>query len=162
MENDKMEVRSMKCPICGKEINMFYCDVIFKQTVTSYRVTENGVEVIDEDEQETEEEKCFCPHCDAEFEMSMNDAEALLRGEAILVDKNTPMKIIEVDTEAGWKERLAVIKVNDELFFSDPKRYKVIIHHNKIKEMLLFVKRYPIKIKLPNNLAKLLNNIEVK
>jgi len=38
-----MEVRSMKCPICGKEINMFYCDVIFKQTVTSYRVMEDGV-----------------------------------------------------------------------------------------------------------------------
>ena len=107
----------MRCPICNKEIDMFYCDIIFKQTVTSYRVTEDGVEVIDEDEQETEEEKCFCPHCDAEFEMSMNDAEALLKGEAILVDKNIPMKIIKVDTEAGWKERLAVIKVNNELFF---------------------------------------------
>jgi len=152
----------MRCPICSKEIDMFYCDVIFKQTVTSYRVTEDGVEVIDEDEQETEEERCFCPHCDAEFEMSMNDAEALLKGEAILIDKNTPMKIIEATTEAGWKEKLAVIKVNDEILFSDPERYKVIIHHNKIKEMLLFVKHYPIKIKLPDNLAKLLNNIEVE
>jgi len=104
----------------------------------------------------------FLPLCDAEFEMSMNDAEALLKGEAILVDKDIPMKIIEVDTEAGWKEKLAVIKVNDNLFFSDPERYKVIIHHNKMKEMLLFVKRYPIKIKLPDNLAELLNNIEVK
>jgi len=152
----------MRCPICGEEIDVFYCDVIFKQTVTSYRVMENGVEVIDEDEQETEEERCFCPHCDAEFEMGMNDAEALLKGEAILVDKNTPMKIIEVYTEAGWREKLAVIKVNDELFFSDPERYKVIIHHNKIKEMLLFVKHYPIKIKLPDNLTDLLNNIEVE
>jgi len=152
----------MRCPICGEEIDVFYCDVIFKQTVTSYRVMENGVEVIDEDEQETEEERCFCPHCDAEFEMSMNDAEALLKGEAILVNKNTPMKIIEVYTEAGWREKLAVIKVNDELFFSDPERYKVIIHHNKIKEMLLFVKHYPIKIKLPDNLTDLLNNIEVE
>ena len=152
----------MRCPICGEEIDVFYCDVIFKQTVTSYRVMEDGVEVIDEDEQETEEERCFCPHCDAEFEMGMNDAEALLKGEAILVDKNTPMKIIEVYTEAGWREKLAVIKVNDELFFSDPERYKVIIHHNKIKEMLLFVKHYPIKIKLPDNLTDLLNNIEVE
>ena len=152
----------MRCPICSKEIDMFYCDVIFKQTVTSYRVMKDGVEVIDEEEQEAEEERCFCPHCNAEFEMSMNDAEALLKGEAILIDKNTPMKIIEATTEAGWKEKLAVIKVNDEILFSDPERYKVIIHHNKIKEMLLFVKHYPIKIKLPDNLAKLLNNIEVE
>ena len=152
----------MRCPICGEEIDMFYCDVIFKQTVTSYRVTEDGVEVIDEDEQETEAEKCFCPHCNTEFEMSMNDAEALLKGEAILVDKNIPMKIIEVDTKMGWKEKLAVIKVNGTLFLSDPERHKIVIHHNKIKEMLLFVKRYPIKIKLPDNLAELLNNIEVK
>ena len=121
----------------------------------------DGVEVIDEDEQETEEERCFCPHCDAEFEMSMNDAEALLKGEAILVDKNIPMKIIEVDTEAGWKEKLAVIKVNDKLFFSDPERYRMVIHHNGTKEMLLFVKRYPIKLKIPANLANSLKNIKI-
>jgi len=151
----------MKCPICGMEIDMFYCDIIFKQTVTSYRVMEDGVEVIDEDKQETEEERCFCPHCDAEFEMSMNDAEALLKGEAILVDKNIPMKIIEVDTEAGWKEKLAVIKVNDKLFFSDPERYRMVIHHNGTKEMLLFVKRYPIKLKIPANLANSLKNIKI-
>ena len=153
----------MKCPICGMEIDMFYCDIIFKQTVTSYRVMEDGVEVIDEDEQETEEERCFCPHCDAEFEMSMNDAEALLKGEAILVDKNIPMKIIEVNTKTGWKEKLAVIKVNGTLFFSDPERYRIVIHHhNKIKEMLLFVKRYPIKINLPNNLVEMLKDIKVE
>jgi len=44
----------MRCPICSKEIDMFYCDVIFKQTVTSYRIMKDGVEAIDEDEQETE------------------------------------------------------------------------------------------------------------
>ena len=151
----------MKCPICDKEIDMFYCDVIFKQTVTSYRVMEDGVEVIDGDEQETEEERCFCPHCDAEFEMSMNEAEALLKGEAILVDKNIPMKIIEANTEAGWKVELAVIKVNGELFFSDIKGYRVLVHHNKTKEMLLFVKRYPIKLKIPANLADTLKNIQI-
>ena len=152
----------MKCPICDKEIDMFYCDVIFKQTVTSYRVMEDGVEVIDEDEQETEEERCFCPHCDAEFEMSMNDAEALLKGEAILVDKNTPMKIIEAERETGrTKEEIAIIKVNGELFFSHPERYRVIIHHNGTKEMLLFVKRYPIKLKIPANLASSLKNIKI-
>jgi len=152
----------MRCPICGMEIDMFYCDVIFKQTVTSYRVMKDGVEVIDEEEQEAEEERCFCPHCNAEFEMSMNDAEALLKGEAILIDKNTPMKIIEAGTEAGWKEKLAVIKVNGELFFSDPERYKIVIRHNKIKEMLLFVKRYPIKINLPDNLVEMLKDIKVE
>ena len=152
----------MKCPICGEEIDMFYCDVIFKQTVTSYRVMEDGVEVIDEDEQETEEERCFCPHCYAEFEMSMNDAEALLKGEAILVDKDTPMKIIEADTEAGWKEKLAVIKVNGKLLFSDPKRYRVLIHHNKTKEMLLFVKHFPIKIKLPSDLVESLKDTKLQ
>ena len=152
----------MKCPICDKEIDMFYCDVIFKQTVTSYRVMEDGVEVIDEDEQETEEEKCFCPHCDAEFEMSMNDAEALLKGEAILVDKNIPMKIIEADTEAGWKVELAVIKVNGKLFFSDPERYRVLVHHNKTKEMLLFVKQFPIKIKLPSDLVDSLKDAKLR
>jgi len=152
----------MRCPICGEEIDIFYCDVLFKQTVISYRIMRDGVEVINEDDQETEEERCFCPHCYAEFEMDTNDAQALLKGEAILVDKNIPMKIIEADTEAGWKEELAVIKVNGELFFSDPERYKVVVHHNKTKEMLLFVKHYPIKIKLPDNLAELLNNIEVE
>ena len=152
----------MRCPICGEKIDMFYCDVIFKQTVTSYRVMKDGVEVIDEEEQEAEEERCFCPHCNAEFEMSMNDAEALLKGEAILIDKNTPMKIIEADTEAGWKKKLAVIKVNGKLFFSDPKRYRVLIHHNKTKEMLLFVKRFPIKIKLPSDLMESLKDTKLQ
>jgi len=122
----------------------------------------DGVEVMDEEEQEAEEERCFCPYCDAEFEMSMNDAEALLKGSAILVDRNIPMKIIEADAEGGWKEKLAVIKVNGELFFSDPERYKIVIHHNKIKEMLLFVKRYPIKINLPDNLVEMLKDIKVE
>ncbi len=36
---------NMRCPICGEEIDMFYCDVIFKQTVTSYRIMEDGVKV---------------------------------------------------------------------------------------------------------------------
>jgi len=152
----------MRCPICDEEIDMFYCDVIFKQTVTSYRVMKDGIEVIDEDEQETEEERCFCPHCNAEFEMGMNDAEALLKGEAILVDKNIPMKIFEAERETGWtKEEVAIIKANGELFFSDPQRYRVIIHHNGTKEMLLFVKRYPIKLKIPTNLANTLKNIKI-
>ena len=152
----------MRCPICSKEIDVFYCDVIFRQTVTSYRVMKDGVEVIDEDEQETEEERCFCPHCYAEFEMSMNDAEDLLKGNAILVDKNIPMKIIEADTEGGWKEKLAVIKVSGKLFFSDTKRYRVLIHHNETKEMLLFVKHFPIKIKLPSDLVDSLKDAKLR
>ena len=120
------------------------------------------MEVMDEEEQEAEEERCFCPYCDAEFEMSMNDAEALLKGSAILVDRNIPMKIIEADAEGGWKEKLAVIKVNGELFFSDPERYRVLIHHNKTKEMLLFVKQFPIKIKLPSDLVESLKDTKLQ
>ncbi|RLG02011.1 MAG: hypothetical protein DRN49_00030 [Thaumarchaeota archaeon] len=161
---EKMQKRKtgMRCPVCDKEIDMFYCDAIFKQTVTSYRVMKDDIEIIDEHEQEAEEERCFCPHCNAEFEMSMNDAEALLKGEAILVDKNTPMEIIEAERETGRaREEVAIIKVNEELFFSHPERYRVIIHHNGTKEMLLFVKRYPIRLKIPTNLANTLKNIKI-
>jgi len=73
--------------------------------------------------------------------MSMNDAEALLKGEAILVDKNTPMKIIEVERETGrTKEEIAIIKVNGKLFFSHPERYRVMIYHNGTKGDVIICK----------------------
>jgi len=142
----------MRCPICGEIIDEFYADVIFKESVKTYRVTENGVEIIDEEEQEAWAERCYCPSCFAEFTMTMNDAQDLLKGNAILVDLNNDMKIIEAETEFGYKEEVAIIKINNELYFSDPLRFKVIIRHNKPRIMLLFYRKYPIKIKLPANI----------
>ena len=143
----------MRCPICGIEIEEFLGEVILKEVKRLWRITKEGRELADE---ETEYsgviERCYCPACDAEFVMNLDEAKELLKGNAILVDKDAPMKIVEVETEFGTWERIAVVKFNNELYFSDPKQFQIIIKHNETRRMLLFLRKYPIKIKLPKNL----------
>ena len=142
----------MRCPVCGKEITEFYADVIYKQAGQSYVVGPDWIDEVDEEVWDAEEELCYCPHCDSVFEISVAEAQDLLKGEAILVnlEKCTP-KEIEVKV-SNWNERVLVVRFNNKLYFARPKYDKRLVHHNKCFEMMLFHEKFVFEPELGERL----------
>ena len=142
----------MQCPVCGKEIKEFYADVVYKQAGQSYMVGPDYIEIIDEDVWESEEERCYCPHCDSVFDISIAEGQDLLKGEAILINmERCQPKEIKVRV-SNWIEKVLVVRFNNKLYFARPKYDKRLVHHNKPFEMMLFHERFVFDAKLGERL----------
>jgi len=131
----------MRCVVCRKEINKFIKITEYERCTEIGEVFADRYVKLDLIAEILNNVKFYCPHCNAEYNITFDEAQDLLNNQAILVKQAALPKelpIIECKIFRCLVDKIMILRYNNKLYFSDFFFHKKFIRWKQI----IFPMRY--------------------